>query len=72
MIKKYTYYFTDKDFKGFWLYIHGQITSRELGKILGISHQQSINMVASIFLQLIKYNAIQIEESKLKKHLLKL
>ncbi len=72
MIKKYTYYFTDKDFNAFWSYIHGETTSRELGKSLGISHQQAINMVASLFLQLVKFNVIKVDKESIKKHLLRI
>ena len=38
--------FTDQQRKDIDAYLSGEIVSRELGKRLGVSHQQAINLVA--------------------------
>lgn len=71
MIKKYIYYFADKDFEAIWNYINGKITSRECGKILGIPHKHVIIITSSLFQQLIKFEIIKVNKEDVKKHLIR-
>ena len=66
-IKKFNRYqiiITKKEKKAILDYLAGDLVSRELGKKLGCSHQQSINLVSQIFRQWYQKGIIKLKNSQ--------